>query len=165
MNLRRLVVDCRGTSYAEVLIALAIVPISLLGAMAAFHAAEQFISQGAAGGRALALVESRIEAKRASRWEFLLLDDMNFDGRPDVVMHDDGLNGDEVGGDHRYTGVWELDGVVLTWTVAPNRGSTLAAAGYVVIEARAVLGSGGSQREVRAATLRANPWFVGVQSE
>lgn len=164
MNLRRLVLDCRGTSYSEVLVALAIVPISLLGAMGAFHAAEQFISQGAAGGRALALVESRIEAKRVTRWEFLLLDDMNLDGRPDVVMHDDGLNGDEVGGDHRYTGMWEMDGVVLTWTVEPNRGDALAAAGYVVIEARAVFGSGRYQREIRAATLRANPWFVGVES-
>jgi hypothetical protein len=164
MNLRRLILDCRGTSYSEVLIALAIVPISLLGAMGAFHAAEQFISQGAAGGRALALVESRIEAKRASRWEFLLVDDMNLDGRPDIVMHDDGLNGDEVGGDHCYTGIWESDGAKLTWTVAPNRGDVLAAAGYVVIEARAVFGSGGSRREIRAVTLRANPWFVGVQS-
>ncbi len=162
MNVRRLIVDCRGTSFSEVLIALVIVPISLLGAMGAFHAAEQFISQGETASRALALVESRIEAKRAARWDLLLFDDLNADGKTDVVMHDDGLNGDEIGGDCRYTGSWEQDGVVLTWTVTPNRSGTLAAAGYVFLEARASFGSGVQQREIRATTLRANPRFVGV---
>jgi hypothetical protein len=153
--------DCRGTSFSEVLIAMAIVPICLLGAMGAFHAAERSIGQGATASRALAMVEARIEAKRAARWDLLLLDDLNVDGLPDVVMHDDGLAGDLAGGDGTYSATWEQDRVLLTWTVTPTRGANLSASGYVVIEARASYGSGGQQQEVRVATVRANPSFVG----
>jgi hypothetical protein len=111
--------------------------------------------------RALAMAESRIEAKRSMRWDRLLLDDLNHDGVPDVVMHDDGTDGDLMAGDGVYSGRWDQDGVRLIWTVRPSRSGPLSVSGHVLIEARAVYGADGAQREVRVGTLRANPLFVG----
>ena len=113
--------------------------------------------------RALAMAESRIEAKRAVRWDRLLLDDLNHDGIPDLVMHDDGAGGDVLAGDGVYSGSWDQDGVQLIWTVTPSRSGSLSASGHVLIEARAVYAAGEGQREVRVGTLRANPVFVGSQ--
>ena len=116
---------------------------------------------GTLATRALAMAESRIEAKRSVRWDRLLLDDMNHDGIPDLVMHDDGADGDVLAGDGVYSGSWDQDGIQLIWTVTPNRSGSLSASGHVLIEARAVYAAGESQREVRVGTLRANPMFVG----
>jgi hypothetical protein len=106
--------------------------------------------------------ESRI-AKRSARWDRLLLDDLNHDGVPDLVMRDDGAGGDVLAGDGVYSGSWDQDGVHLIWTVTPSRSGSLSASGHVLIEARAVYEAGEGQREVRVGTLRANPVFVGSQ--
>jgi len=111
--------------------------------------------------RALAMAESRIEAKRSVRWDRLLLDDLDYDGVPDLVMHDDGAGGDLLAGDGVYSGSWDQNGVQLIWTVTPSRYGSLLASGYVLIEARAVYTASEGQREVRIGTLRANPVFVG----
>jgi hypothetical protein len=161
MSRRYILADCRGTSYAEVLIALAIVPIALLGGMGAFHASRLTIAQNAMASRALAMAESRIEAKRAARWDLLLLDDLDHDGRPDIAMRDDGTGGDSSSGDGMYSASWEHERVYLTWTVALHDPRGLATSGYVVLEARASYESTGRRREVKVATLRANPLYVG----
>jgi hypothetical protein len=161
MNCRSLLGSSCGSSFSEVLVAMVIVPIALMGAMGAFHAAGRTIGQDTLASRALAMAESRIEAKRAARWDRLLVDDLNYDGLPDVTMRDDGQGGDLVAGDGVYSGSWEQDGVVLTWTVAPSDIGKVMQAGYVVIEARATYGAGQGQREIRMGTLRANPVFVG----
>ena len=150
-----------GASFAEVLVAMTLTLIGLVGAMGAFQAAERSVRIGTLATRALAMAESRIEAKRSVRWDRLLLDDLNHDGSPDLVMHDDGADGDVLGGDGVYSGSWDQDGVQLIWTVTPNRPGSLSASGHVLIEARAVYAAGESQREVRVSTLRANPMFVG----
>jgi len=111
--------------------------------------------------RALAMAESRIEAKRAARWERLLLDDLNYDGISDLVMRDDGTGGDVLGGDGVYSGSWDQDGVHLIWTVTPSHSGSLFASGHVLIDARAVYAADEGPHEVRIGTLRANPVFVG----
>jgi hypothetical protein len=150
-----------GASFAEVLVAMALTLIGLVGAMGAFQAAERSFRMGTLATRALAMAESRIEAKRSARWDRLLLDDLNHDGVPDLVMHDDGAGEDVLAGDGVYSGSWDQDGIYLTWTVTPSRSSSLSASGHVLIEAHAVYEASEGQREVRVATLRANPVFVG----
>jgi len=152
-----------GASFAEVLVAMTLTLIGLVGAMAAFQAAERSFRTGTLATRALAMAESRIEAKRSIRWDRLLLDDLNHDGVPDLVMRDDGAAGDTVAGDGVYSGSWDQDGVQLIWTVTPSRSGSLSDSGHVLIEARAVYAAGEGQREVRIGTLRANPVFIGSQ--
>lgn len=152
-----------GASFAEVLVAMALTMIGLAGAMGAFQAAERSLRTSMLATRALNLAESRIEAKRSVRWDRLLLDDLNHDGIPDLVMQDDGTGGDVLAGDGVYSGSWDQNGVHLVWTVTPSRSGALAASGYVFLEARAAYTVGEGQREVRVGTLRANPVFVGGQ--
>ena len=150
-----------GASFAELLVAMTLTLIGLVGAMGAFQATERIFRTGTLATRALAMAESRIEVKRSVRWDRLLLDDLNHDGVTDLVMHDDGVGGDVLAGDGVYSGRWEQDGVQLIWTVTPSHSGSLSASGHVQIEARAVYAAGESQREVRVGTLRANPMFVG----
>jgi hypothetical protein len=150
-----------GASFVEVLVAMTLTLIGLVGAMGAFQATERLVRTGTLATRALAMAESRIEVKRSVRWDRLLLDDLNHDGVTDLVMHDDGVGGDVLAGDGVYSGRWDQDGVQLIWTVTPSHSGSLSASGHVQIEARAVYAAGGSQREVRVGTLRANPMFVG----
>jgi hypothetical protein len=152
-----------GASFAEVLVAMALTMIGLAGAMGAFQSAEWTLRGGMLATRALAMAESRIEAKRSVRWDRLLLDDLNHDGIPEHVMRDDGAGGDELAGDGVYSGSWDQNGVHLIWTVTPSRSDSLAASGHVVIEARATYAASEGQREIRVGTLRANPVYVGGQ--
>jgi hypothetical protein len=78
-----------GVGFAEVFVAMALTMIGLAGAMGDFQAAERSLRMGMLATRALAMAESRIETKRAARWDRLLLDDLNYDGIPDLVMHDE----------------------------------------------------------------------------
>ncbi len=152
-----------GASFAEVLVAMALTMTGLAGAMGAFEAAERIVRNGMLATRALAMAESRIEAKRSASWERLLLDDVNHDGVPDLVMRDDGVGGDAVAGDGTYSGSWEQDGIKLIWTVTPSHSGSLPVSGHAVIEARAAYTSGSGPREVRIGTVLANPLFVGSQ--
>jgi hypothetical protein len=151
----------RGATFAEVLISMTLLLIGLMGAMGSYQAADRGLRASQLATRALAMAESRIEAKRAARWDRLLVDDLDDDGLPDLVMRDDGQEGDAQAGDTIYTGSWDHDGVHLLWTVAPSRPGSLATAGYVALEARATYITSGGPREVRIGTLRANPVFVG----
>ncbi len=151
-----------GFSMVEVIVAMSIAAIGLIGAMGAIHAADRGMRQGLTGTRARAMVESRLEAKRSARWQSILLDDMNNDGVPDVVMRDDGQSGDATAGDGIFTGTWAQDGVQLLWTLTPNRAGSLSAAGSITVEAVAAYGVGnGSAVKIKMAMVRANPTFVG----
>src|SRR5512145_1467853 len=119
-----------GASFAEVLVAIALTMIGLTGAMGAFQVAERSVKTGMLVTRAVAMAESRIEAKRSVRCDRLLLDDLNHDGTPDLVMRDDGLSGDVLAGDGVFSGSWDQDDVHLTWTVTPSRSASLSASGY-----------------------------------
>jgi hypothetical protein len=150
-----------GASFSEVLVAMTLTMIGLVAAMGAFQASERSLRISTLATRALAMAESRIEAKRSARWDRLLLDDLNHDGVPDLVMRDDGTGGDVLAGDGVYSGSWNQDGVQLVWMVTPSRAGSLSASGRALIEARAVYAAGEGQREIRVGTLRANPLFVG----
>ena len=152
-----------GASFSEVLVAMALTMTGLAGAMGSFEVAERIVRNGMLATRALAMAESRLEAKRSARWDRLLLDDVNHDGVPDLVMRDDGVGGDEVAGDGTYSGSWDQDGIKLIWTVTPNRSGSLSASGHVVVEARTAYSTGSGPREIRVGTVLANPLFVGAQ--
>ena len=151
-----------GFTFAEVMVAMAIMSIALMGAVATFQFAEQQFHQGLLASRALAMAESRIEAKRSARWDRLLLDDLTHDGRPDLTMHDDGQGSDVHPGDGVYSGSWDEDGIHLSWTVTLSRPGSLSASGSVLLEATASYVTDRGPREVRISTLRANPTFVGL---
>ncbi|HKY71075.1 MAG TPA: choice-of-anchor X domain-containing protein [Nitrospira sp.] len=153
--------DATGATFSEVLVALALTSVGVVGVMGAFQASDKSVRQDALAIRALALAESRIEIKRAVPWDQLLLDDLNHDGMPDIVMHDDGTGGDRTAGDGIYSGMLEQQGVTVIWTVAPRHGDGLGSSGGVVIEARAVYQTSSGEHEVHLATLRANPSFAG----
>ena len=151
-----------GFTFAEVMVAMAITSIALVGAVATFHVAEQQFQQGILASRALAMAESRIDAKRSARWDRLLIDDLNHDGHHDLMMRDDGQGDDVRPGDGVYSGSWDEHGVHLTWTVTLSRIGTLSASGSVLLEATASYMTNQGPREVRISTLRANPRFVGL---
>lgn len=151
-----------GATFSEVLVAMALTSIGVLGAMGAFLAADKSLSRDALATRALAMAESRLEAKRAASWNQLLLDDLDHDGLTDLTMHDDGISGDRTAGDGIYSAIWEQQGVTVMWTVAFSHVGRPGSSGAVVIESRSVYHASTGEREVRLATLRANPAFIGA---
>ena len=167
------VVDCELADPGphEVVVRVEAAPINpsdlglLLGAMALFQIADHGLRDGGQGLRALALVQSRLEAKRAAPWNQLLLDDVNADGIVDVTMRDDGTQGDLQGGDGAYTATVEQAGIALLWTVRADRAGSLDRVGAVVVEARATyLLPSGRRRTLFLATIRANPNYVGERA-
>ena len=151
----------RGATLSEVMIAMVLTSLGVTGAMGAFAAADRSLTRHALAVRALAMAESRVEAKRAVAWNQLLSDDLDHDGVADVIMRDDGGGGDRTAGDGVYSAMYERHGIKVVWTVAPRGPGPLASAGAIIIEARGLYPSGAGEREVRLATLRANPAFSG----
>lgn len=137
--------------------------IVVMGGMAAIQLSARLVQQGTIKTRALALAQGRLEAKRSVRWEALLQDDFDHDGRMDVMMADDGQGADVLAGDGIYSAQWEHDGVTLKWTVALDRLEPLSTAGLVTIRAAASYPSLGGVRVVEVGTVRANPTFTGAR--
>ena len=151
-----------GFSLIEVMLAMVILAFAILGVMGMFQWADHGLRQGDRATRALAMAESRLEAKRTTPWKALLTDDLDADGTPEITMRDDGTAPDAVAGDGIYSAGVEMDGIRLVWTVQPDRAGLLRNAGSVVIQARASYpASRGQRREIRLGTLRANPAYVG----
>jgi hypothetical protein len=159
----RLTHDVDGATFSEVMVAMALTSLGVMGAMGAFLAAERSLSGDALAARALAMAESRLEAKRAAAWDQLLVDDLDHDGWPDVTMQDDGIHGDRTAGDGNYSAIWEQHGVSLMWTVRPHHAGSFGNSGAIVIEARGIYQTSTGAREVRLATVRANPAFAGTR--
>jgi hypothetical protein len=153
----------RGATFSEVMVAMALTSIGVVGTLGAFEAADKTLGRDVLAVRALAMAESRIEAKCAVPWELLLIDDLDHDGIPEMIMHDDGTGGDRTAGDGIFSAMLEQQRVKVVWTVAPHHPGLFTNAGAVVIEARGFYVAGGAEREVRLATLRANPVFAGIQ--
>ncbi|MBH0207834.1 MAG: hypothetical protein HP495_04785 [Nitrospira sp.] len=77
-------------------------------------------------------------------------------------MADDGTGFDVAPGDGIYTAMYERDGITVVWTIETDRPGPLSATSMVKIQATAsYLGRNREQREVRVATMRANPSYVG----
>jgi hypothetical protein len=158
-----LIHDVNGATFSEVMVAMALTSLGVMGAMGAFLAAERSLSRDTLAVRALAMAESRLEAKRAASWDQLLVDDLDHDGWPDVSMHDDGTHGDRTAGDGIYSAIWEQHGVTLMWTVRSNHAGSFGNSGAIAIEARGIYQTSTGEREIRLATVRANPAFAGTQ--
>lgn len=152
-----------GFSLVEAMVAMSISMIVVMGGMAALHVSTRLVQQGTIKTRALALAQGRVEAKRSVRWEALLQDDLDHDGRTDVVMADDGQGADASAGDGIYSAQWEHDGVTLKWTVATDRLGPLRTAGLVTIRAVASYPALGGVGVVEVGTVRANPTFTGAR--
>jgi len=153
--------DVKGATFSEVMVAMALVSVGVMGAMGAFEAADRSLARDALAARALSMAESRVEAKRAAQWAQLLVEDLDHDGVPDLTMHDDGTGGDRMAGDGIYSAMLEQHGVTVVWTIAARHSESLINSGAVLIEARGLYRASGGEREVRLATLRANPSFTG----
>ncbi|MEW6543746.1 MAG: choice-of-anchor X domain-containing protein [Nitrospirota bacterium] len=152
-----------GSTLIEVMLAMIILPFAILGVMGMFRWSDHGLQVGANSLRALALAESRLEAKRSVPWDLLLVDDLDSDGVPEVRMRDDGAGADAQAGDGIYTGETEVDGIQIVWTVQPDRVGPIACAGSAVIQARAAYPLGqGRRSELRIGTVRANPRYLGA---
>ena len=150
-----------GATFSEVMVAMALTSVGVMGAMGAFEAANKSLRSDTLAARALAMAESRLEAKRAAPWELLLSDDLDHDGRREVTMHDDGTGGDRVAGDGIYSAMLEQHGVMVVWTIASSHSGSPIDSGAVLIEARGIYRANNIEHEVRLATLRANPAYAG----
>ncbi len=152
-----------GFTLVEVMLAMVILAFALVGVIGMFQWADYGLQLGANGMKALGMAESRLEAKRAVPWDALLADDLDFDGRPDVEMKDDGVQADERAGDGIYSAAVDEGGIHLVWTVQADRPGPLRTAGSVIIAVRASFPAGrGERREFRLGTLRANPRYLGA---
>ncbi len=144
------------------MVALVVLAIGLAGSIGTFEWSERGLQRGSLTTQALALIESRLEAKRVLPWEQLLMDDVDRNGSLETRMHDDGLLGDAVAGDGIFTSSVRQGPIRLTWTVETNRVGPLSAASLATIEVRAAFQAAGDrEREVRVRTIRANPRYVG----
>jgi prepilin-type N-terminal cleavage/methylation domain-containing protein len=151
-----------GFSLIEVMVAMMISGIALMGTLGAVEISSRHLQQGGLSSKALEFAQARLEVKRSVRWQSLLEDDLDRDGVPETFMADDGQGPDVTAGDGVYTAMYERDKVTVVWTIEVERKGPLSAAGIVKIRAvGSYLGLNGRKKEVQVATLRANPNFVG----
>jgi prepilin-type N-terminal cleavage/methylation domain-containing protein len=153
-----------GFSLVEVLVAMVITGVALMGTLGAVEISSRHVQQGGLHGKAVELAQARLEAKRSARWQSLLDDDLDHDGIPESLMADDGQGSDITADDGIYTAGYERDGVMVVWTIEAERPGPLRSAGIVRIRAVASYsGLNGHKREVQMATIRTNPNFVGLR--
>lgn len=152
-----------GMTLIEVMVAMVISGVALIGALGAVQVSSGFIREGGRITKALELAQSRLEFKRSVRWQLLLEDDVDGDGIPETLMKDDGQGSDVAAGDGIYTAMLERDGVAVVWTVEADSRKPLSSVGIVAIQAVSSYVGRAGRKEVRVATLRANPVFVGRQ--
>jgi prepilin-type N-terminal cleavage/methylation domain-containing protein len=158
----RRVLKNNGFSLVEVMVAMMISGIALMGTLGAVEISSRHAKLGSISTKALELAQGRLEVKRSVRWQSLLEDDLDHDGSSETFMADNGEGGDVAAGDGIYTASYERDGVTVVWTIEGDGPGPLSAAGMVTIRAVASYpGLGEHKREVQVATLRANPNFVG----
>ena len=154
--------NSHGISMVEVMMAMMISGIALMGTLGAVEISSRYAQQSVMNSQALELAQGRLEAKRSARWQLLLEDDLDRDGIPETHMTDDGTGFDVVPSDGIYTAMYERNGITVVWTVETDRPGPLSATGMVRIRAVAsYLGRNQEKREVQMATMRANPNYVG----
>jgi prepilin-type N-terminal cleavage/methylation domain-containing protein len=156
--------NSHGISMVEVMVAMMISGIALMGTLGAVEISSRYAQQSVTNSQALELAQGRLEAKRSVRWQLLLEDDLDRDGIAETHMTDDGTGYDVAPSDGIYTAMYERDGITVVWTVETDRPGPLSATGMVRIQAVAsYLGRNREKREVQMATMRANPSYVGYR--
>src|SRR5437867_11760155 len=113
----------RGMSMVEPLVAMVVLSLSLLGSVSMFALAQDGITGGARKLEAIALAESRLERLRAVPYQSLLKADLDGEGLVAGRLKDSGSEGVAVAGDGEYTARQTINGVMVTWTVSPDRPS------------------------------------------
>ncbi|MBX3329050.1 MAG: prepilin-type N-terminal cleavage/methylation domain-containing protein [Nitrospira sp.] len=151
-----------GFSLIEVMVAIVIAGVALMGTLGAVEVSSRHVQQGGLNSKAIELAQARLEAKRSVRWQSLLEDDLDHDGTPETLMADDGQGPDLTAGDGIYTAMYERDGVTVVWMIETERPGPPRSSAMVMIRAVASYsGLNGHRREVQVATIRSNPNFVG----
>ncbi len=151
-----------GFSLIEVMVAMVITGIALMGAMAAVELSARHVRLGGLSNKAVDMAQARIEVKRSVRWQALLEDDLDHDGISETLMRDDGQGPDVSASDGIYTAMHEQDGVTVRWMVEFDRLGPLNSAAMVTIIATATYSNErGQKKEIQVATIRANPAYVG----
>ena len=151
-----------GFSLVEVMVAMVLTGIALMGAMASVDVSVKQVRMGGLSNKAVDMAQARVEVKRSVRWHALLEDDLDHDGMSETFMRDDGQGLDVNAGDGIYTAMYEQDGVTVVWTVQSDYPGPLASAAMVTITASASYsGEQGQRKEVQVASMRANPAYVG----
>ncbi|OQW33770.1 MAG: hypothetical protein A4E19_02670 [Nitrospira sp. SG-bin1] len=151
-----------GFSLIEVMVAMVITGIALMGALGAVEMSSRHIQQGGLNSKAAEFAQARLEAKRSIHWRSLLEEDHDRNGVPETFMTDDGQGADGTAGDGIYTAMSEHDGVTVVWTIEADPPGPVHSAAMVMIRAIASYpGYNGHRKEVQLATIRANPNFVG----
>ena len=123
-----------GVSLVEPLIAMVVISFSLLGSVGMFAVAQEGISGGAKNLEATALAESRMERLRALPYGSLV------------------------------SGNQTINGIVLTWTVVPDRPNLADSRGALISVRAEWSGRGGQPRKIRLGMRKANPVFSGAAS-
>ena len=67
-----------GFTLIEVMVAMVIAGIALMGTLGAVEVSSRHVQQGSLNSKAIELVQARLEAKRSVRWQSLLEDDLDF---------------------------------------------------------------------------------------
>jgi hypothetical protein len=109
----------------------------------------------------MALAETRLERLRAAAYHTLLTADLDGDGVVDVRLKDLGGEGDAVADDGEYTTRQTINGVIVTWTVRPDRPSLANSRTATITVTAAWSDQAGRLRVVRLGMRRANPVFSG----
>jgi prepilin-type N-terminal cleavage/methylation domain-containing protein len=151
-----------GFSLIEVMVAMVIAGVALMGTLGAVEISSRHVQQGGLNSKAIELAQARLEAKRSVRWQSLLEDDLDRDGIPETFMADDGQGSDITAGDGIYTAMFQRDGVTIVWMIEADQPGPLFSAAMVMIRSVASYsGLNGLKKEIQVATIRANPNFVG----
>ena len=79
-----------GFSLIEVMVAMMISGIALMGTLGALEISSRHVQQGGLSSKALELAQARLEVKRSVGWQSLLEDDLDRDGVSETLMADDG---------------------------------------------------------------------------
>ena len=91
----------------------------------------------------------------------ILDDDLDHDGKSDVLMKDDGEGPDGMAGDGVYTAAGEEHRMTEVWTAEVDRSGPLASVGLVILRSVVTYDGPNGHREVRLQTIRANPAYLG----
>ena len=150
------ILDPKGFSLLETLVAAALLAFSLMGLTVAFAVSVRHLSEGDAATRAYALAQSLIEAKKTCLYADILKDDVDGDGLKETLLRDDGTAPDPVPGDGIYTASRADDGVTRIWTAEPDR--PMAGATRILIETRWLDGEG-KEHGLSWLVIRHDPAF------
>ena len=151
----------RGMSLVEPLVAMVVLSFSLLGSVSMFALAQDGLTGGARTLQAVALAETRLERLRAAAYHTLLTASLHRDGVVEGRLQDSGNEEDAVAGTGEYSAHQTLDGIIVTWTVRPDRPSLANSRTTTITVTAAWSDQRGRRHMVRLGMRRANPLFMG----